>query len=54
LLKVETQNANVGACRFYARHGFVLRAANRFAYPLFPAEIQLLWYREITPPIPAP
>jgi len=49
LLKVETQNTNVPACRFYARKGFLLRDANRFAYPLFPDEIQLLWFKELMP-----
>lgn len=49
LLKVETQNTNVPACRFYARNGFLLRDANRFAYPLFPDEIQLLWVKELMP-----
>jgi GNAT superfamily N-acetyltransferase len=46
-MKVETQNINVPACRFYARHGYVLRAANRSAYPEFPDEIQLLWYKDL-------
>ena len=47
-LKVETQNINVAACRFYARHGCVLRAADRSAYPQFPGEVQLLWYKNLT------
>ncbi len=46
-LKVETQNINVPACRFYERHGFVLRTANAGAYPDFPEEVQLLWYKEL-------
>lgn len=46
-LKVETQNINVPAFRFYDRHGFVLKAINRSAYPEFPEEIQLLWYKAI-------
>jgi GNAT superfamily N-acetyltransferase len=46
-LKVETQNINVAACRFYARHGCVLRAAHPMAYPEFPDEIQLLWYKDL-------
>ena len=46
-LKVETQNLNVPACRFYARHGFVLGAVHRFAYPALPEEIQLLWYKTL-------
>ena len=46
-LKVETQNVNVPACRFYARHGCVLGAVNRGAYPELPSEIQLLWYKDL-------
>jgi len=47
-LKVETQNINVPACRFYARQGCVLGAIHRFAYPEFPNEAQLLWYKDLT------
>jgi len=46
-LKVETQNINVRACRFYERHGCQLRAIRRAAYPELPEEIQLLWYKDI-------
>ena len=46
-LKAETQDINVPACRFYARHGFHLRAIDRRAYPDFPDETQLLWYKEL-------
>jgi GNAT superfamily N-acetyltransferase len=46
-LKVETQNINVPACRFYRRHGFVLGAIDRFAYPSLPDEAQLLWYKDL-------
>jgi GNAT superfamily N-acetyltransferase len=46
--KVETQNINVPACRFYEGHGFVLRAVDRLAYPEFPGEIQLLWFKELS------
>ena len=46
-LKVETQDINVPACRFYERHGFRLRTANRDAYPELPDETQLLWYKEL-------
>jgi GNAT superfamily N-acetyltransferase len=48
-LKVETQNVNVPACRFYARQGCVLGGINRFAYPGRPGEIQLLWYKDLSP-----
>jgi GNAT superfamily N-acetyltransferase len=46
-LKVETQNVNVPACRFYERRGCVLAAVNRDAYPGLPAEIQLLWHKAL-------
>ena len=46
-LKVETQNINLRACRFYARHQCQLRAIGRAAYPELPEEIQLLWYKDL-------
>ena len=46
-LKIETQNINVPACRFYERLGCELRAIDRAAYPEFPEEIQLLWYKDV-------
>ena len=46
-LAIETQNTNVRACRFYERYGYQLRAVNRAAYPKFPEEIQLLWYKDL-------
>ena len=46
-LKVETQNINVPACRFYARHGCELRAIHHATYPDLPEEIQLLWYKDL-------
>lgn len=46
-MKIETQNVNVPACRFYSRHGYVLRAANEGVYSAFPDEIQLLWYKDL-------
>ena len=46
-LKIETQNTNVPACRFYERQGCQLRAVHRAAYPALPAEIQLLWYKDL-------
>jgi GNAT superfamily N-acetyltransferase len=47
-IKAETQNINVVACRFYARQGCVLRAINQFAYPDFPSEVQLFWYKDLS------
>lgn len=46
-LKIETQNTNVPACKFYARQGCALKHAFRFAYPQLPNEIQLLWYKPL-------
>lgn len=46
-LKVETQNINVPACRFYQRMGCTLGAVNRFAYPDLPDEVQLLWFKNL-------
>jgi len=46
-LMVETQNTNANACRFYERNGFELRTIDRAAYPEFPGEIQLLWYKDL-------
>jgi len=47
-LKVETQNINIPACKFYARQGCVLGTVNQFAYPEYPDEIQLLWYKDLS------
>jgi GNAT superfamily N-acetyltransferase len=42
-LKVETQNINVPACRFYMRQGCRLDAINRHVYEDFPDEVELIW-----------
>ena len=42
-MKIETQNTNVPACRFYARQGCRLSAIIERAYAEFPEEIQLIW-----------
>jgi GNAT superfamily N-acetyltransferase len=49
-LKVETQNVNMPACRFYARQGCILVGAHAQAYPAFPDETQLLWYKNLGTP----
>jgi GNAT superfamily N-acetyltransferase len=46
-LKVETQDVNPAACRFYERQGFVLVAVNRQAYAECPDETQLLWSNDL-------
>jgi ribosomal protein S18 acetylase RimI-like enzyme len=47
-IKVETQNINVPACRFYRRQGCELGGIHRFAYPTLPHEVQLLWYKQLS------
>lgn len=46
-MKIETQNINVPACRFYTRMGCELGAIDRFAYPGLPGEARLLWYLDL-------
>ena len=46
-LKVETQNINVPACRFYAKQGCYHGAVKHGAYPEYPDEVQLLWYLDL-------
>ena len=46
-LKVETQNINVPACGFYQAQGCVIGTIRPFAYPEFPKEIQILWYKDL-------
>ena len=48
-VKVETQDVNAAACRFYLHHGFELRSATPHAYRDFPDETRLLWYKDIDP-----
>jgi GNAT superfamily N-acetyltransferase len=48
--KIETQNVNVRACRFYAKQGCELGAIHRYAYAGSPAvahEAMLLWYMDL-------
>ena len=42
-IRIETQNVNLPACRFYAEMGCTLESINRFAYPELPEEAQILW-----------
>jgi GNAT superfamily N-acetyltransferase len=49
-LKIETQNVNVPACRFYQRMGAQLGEIRRFGYAAVPAvahEIMLCWYLDL-------
>ena len=47
LMKIETQNINVPACRFYASRGCQLGAVRRLAYSDYPDEVQLIWYHAL-------
>jgi len=49
-LKIETQNVNVPACRFYRALGCELGAIHRFAYtdPTVASEAMLLWYLDLS------
>jgi GNAT superfamily N-acetyltransferase len=49
-IKIETQNVNVPACRFYARQGCHLGAILRYGYagcPRVAHEAMLLWYLDL-------
>ena len=49
-LKIETQNVNIPACRFYARQGCHLGAILRYGYagcPEVAHEAMLLWYLDL-------
>jgi GNAT superfamily N-acetyltransferase len=46
-LRVETQNVNVPACRFYHANGFRLERAIPGAYAALPNEVQLLWHKPL-------
>jgi GNAT superfamily N-acetyltransferase len=49
-IKIETQNVNVPACRFYQRMGCHLGEIRRFGYAAVPAvahEIMLNWYYDL-------
>jgi ribosomal protein S18 acetylase RimI-like enzyme len=44
----ETQDINVPACRFYARHGYVIRTIQPLAYPELPDEVCLVWRKVLS------
>jgi len=46
-LKIETQNNNVAACRFYAACGGRLGGVHPKAYAGLPEEVMLLWYLDL-------
>jgi len=50
-MKIETQNINVPACRFYQRMGARLGEIHRYGYVAVPAvshEVMLNWYLDLT------
>lgn len=49
-LKIESQNINIPACRFYIKQGCELGEVNRFAYtnPVLIPETMLVWYLDLT------
>ena len=47
MLKIETQNINVGACRFYAGMGCTLVAVDQRVYRDPPHEAQLIWFKHL-------
>jgi GNAT superfamily N-acetyltransferase len=52
-MKIETQNVNVPACRFYQRMGARLGEIHRHGYAAVPAvahEVMLNWYLDLTDP----
>ena len=49
VLKIESQNTNPAACRFYAKNGFHLGGLRRGVYSDYPDEIQMLWYLNLSP-----
>ena len=46
-LKVESQNTNPAACRFYAKSGLHLGGLRPGVYAEYPDEVQLLWYLDL-------
>ena len=43
-LKIEAQNINVRACKFYASQGCYLRGVHHGVYEGCPDEVQMLWF----------
>ncbi len=47
MLKIETQNINVNACRFYVKQGCRLEGVHPAVYMDHPEQVQLLWYKRL-------
>jgi len=48
VLRVETQNNNVAACRLYQGRGCALEQVEPGAYPEFPDEVRLIWSKPLS------
>ena len=51
-MKIECQNSNVAACKFYVSRGATLCAYDEYVYAQSPSlrhEIQLIWYVDLAP-----
>ena len=47
-IKIETQNNNVPACKFYAKQGAILSEINEYAYyGEDDDEVMLIWYLDL-------
>ena len=46
-IKIETQNINVPACRFYFAQGCYLGGIESHAYQEYPDEVELIWYCDL-------
>ncbi len=46
-LKIETQNINVPACRFYRRMGCTLGSIDRYGYAELPGEVRPMWFKNL-------
>ena len=46
-LKIETQNTNTAACKFYCSLECKLHGFDPFAYSEFPEETQLIWLKQL-------
>ena len=46
-LKIETQDINVNACNFYAKHGCRLVKVIPDAYPSCPGEVEFVWILDL-------
>jgi ribosomal protein S18 acetylase RimI-like enzyme len=47
MIRVETQNVNVPACRLYSRRGFTVEGVCANAYEDLPEEVQLIWKKSL-------